>query len=173
MLHSVALVKWDRHHLQIQGVQSCSFGHIDLACKYVCSIILNTFIDDKIVNRFYRQFKIPGVLGCIDGTHVAIVHPKDHEERFFNRKGYHSLNVLTLCDAKLNILLYTIHGEDLYLLGDSGYPLRSTMMVPLSNPEPGTPEAHFQELHLTARSVVERCIGAKTSRINSKWKTAT
>lgn len=35
---------------------------------------------------------MPGVLGCIDGTHIAIVKPHHFEERFFNRKRYHSLN---------------------------------------------------------------------------------
>ncbi|KAM3955207.1 putative nuclease HARBI1, partial [Aphomia sociella] len=37
--------------------------------------------------------EIPGVLGCIDCTHVAIVRPVHNEERYFSRKHYHSLNV--------------------------------------------------------------------------------
>lgn len=37
---------------------------------------------------------MPGVIGCIDGTHVAIVRPNQNEEVYFNRKHYHSLNVL-------------------------------------------------------------------------------
>lgn len=37
---------------------------------------------------------MPGLLACVDGTHVAIVCPQHNEERFMNRKGYHSLNVL-------------------------------------------------------------------------------
>ncbi|CAK1555217.1 unnamed protein product [Leptosia nina] len=51
---------------------------------------------DVIKRRFYRKFKLPGVLGCIDGTHVAIIRPNQHEERYFNRKGYHSLNVMVV-----------------------------------------------------------------------------
>ncbi|KAL0902472.1 hypothetical protein ABMA27_000330 [Loxostege sticticalis] len=46
-----------------------------------------------IKTEFYRKFGIPGVLGCIDCTHVAIVRPNTNEERYYNRKGYHSLNV--------------------------------------------------------------------------------
>ncbi|KAL4720727.1 hypothetical protein ACJJTC_004444 [Scirpophaga incertulas] len=44
------------------------------------------------------------LLGCIDGTHVALLKPKDNEERYINRKGYHSLNVMIICDNNLNIL---------------------------------------------------------------------
>ena len=36
---------------------------------------------------------MPGVIGCIDCTHIAIVKPDNDEHLFFNRKGYHSLNV--------------------------------------------------------------------------------
>lgn len=40
----------------------------------------------------------PGVVGCIDCTHIAIVPPNNQnveipEYIYVNRKGYHSLNV--------------------------------------------------------------------------------
>lgn len=40
----------------------------------------------------------PGVIGALDGTHVAIVTPTKKDEpldavHFFNRKGYYSINV--------------------------------------------------------------------------------
>lgn len=54
----------------------------------------------NITFRFYRKYKMP-VLGCIDGTHVAIVCPDKNEERFYNRKKYHSLNVLIVSLIKL------------------------------------------------------------------------
>lgn len=55
--------------------------------------------------RFYQKFGMPGVVGCIDGTHIAIVKPAEFEERFFNRKRYHSLNaqIVSTC---LTPLLY-------------------------------------------------------------------
>ncbi|KAL4703688.1 hypothetical protein ACJJTC_005252 [Scirpophaga incertulas] len=100
--------------------------------------------------RFYEKFKIPSTVGCIDGTHVAIVKPSQNEERFYNRKGYHSRNVLIICDADLNILsvdstfggashdsfVWNQHpikahlidlirtGERVFLLGDSGFAQR-------------------------------------------------
>ncbi|CAH0730598.1 unnamed protein product, partial [Brenthis ino] len=47
-----------------------------------------------IMKDFMKKFEFPGVIGCIDGTHVALIRPKEHEETYFNRKNYHSLNVL-------------------------------------------------------------------------------
>ena len=45
---------------------------------------------------FFRNYKQkPGVIGCIDGTHIAIGSPSiDIEYQYVNRKNYHSLNVL-------------------------------------------------------------------------------
>lgn len=54
-------------------------------------------------NRFYEKFGIPGVIGCIDGTHVAIVRPNEHEERYVCRKKYHSLNVQVVRNYPLHL----------------------------------------------------------------------
>lgn len=44
--------------------------------------------------RFYEKYGMPGVLGCLDGTLVAILAPRNHisEAAFFSRKGYHAIN---------------------------------------------------------------------------------
>ncbi|XP_015120747.1 putative nuclease HARBI1 [Diachasma alloeum] len=60
-------------------------------------------------DRFLRRFNFPHAIGCIDGTHVAIVppainHPIHPENIYVNRKGYHSLNVQLICDADFKIL---------------------------------------------------------------------
>lgn len=36
--------------------------------------------------------RLPGVIGFVDGTHIAIAKPADHEELYINRKGFHSVN---------------------------------------------------------------------------------
>lgn len=59
---------------------------------------------NRIKTEFYKKFKIPGVLGCIDCTQVAIIRPIIHEERYYCRKQYHSLNVQIVCDADMQIL---------------------------------------------------------------------
>lgn len=36
----------------------------------------------------------PGVIGCVDGTHIRITSPKKNIQRaYVNRKSYHSINV--------------------------------------------------------------------------------
>lgn len=40
-----------------------------------------------------RQTGIPGIMGAIDGTHIAVTKPVDHGEVYFNRKSYYSLNI--------------------------------------------------------------------------------
>ena len=55
-------------------------------------------ISNVIFFRFYRKYNFPGVIGCIDCTHIAIFPPKKDdpntpEHLYVNRKGYHSLNV--------------------------------------------------------------------------------
>ncbi|CAB3221877.1 unnamed protein product [Arctia plantaginis] len=146
---------------------------------------------NDIKAKFYHKFKIPGVLGCIDGTHVAILRPHVHEERYFNRKGYHSLNVMIVCDSDLQIMCVDASipgaahdssvwqsnplsqhlislagpgGDGSFLLGDSGYPLRKWMMTPILNTTEGTPQQYYYDLHVTARNTVERCIGVLKAR---------
>ncbi|XP_041977654.1 putative nuclease HARBI1 isoform X2 [Aricia agestis] len=59
---------------------------------------------NEIRVRFYHKFGIPGVVGCIDCTQIAIVRPNRNEERYFCRKHYHSLNVQLICDADMQII---------------------------------------------------------------------
>ncbi|KOB64526.1 Uncharacterized protein OBRU01_24126, partial [Operophtera brumata] len=51
-----------------------------------------------IKRKFYARYNIPGIIGCIDCTHIAIVRP---EERFFNRKHFHTQ---VICDSDCVIL---------------------------------------------------------------------
>ncbi|KAJ8936288.1 hypothetical protein NQ314_012425 [Rhamnusium bicolor] len=59
--------------------------------------------------RFFEQYNIPGIVGCIDCTHVAIFPPKIEdleypEHLYVNRKGYHSIDVQLVCDNALKIM---------------------------------------------------------------------
>lgn len=70
-----------------------------LRLKYVIynSLLIKMLRDYIIFCRFYEDFNIPGVVGCIDCTHVAIFTPKIDDEEYpehlyVNRKGYHSIN---------------------------------------------------------------------------------
>ena len=52
------------------------------------------------MERFHRDSGIPGIFGCIDGTHVRIQAPSKNEYFGVNRKGSHSVNVQVVCDAE-------------------------------------------------------------------------
>jgi len=48
-----------------------------------------------IKKQFWDNFRFPGVIGAIDGTHIAIWPPEVvREHLYINRKLYHSLNVM-------------------------------------------------------------------------------
>ncbi|KAL1483996.1 hypothetical protein MTO96_032836 [Rhipicephalus appendiculatus] len=54
---------------------------------------------------FLRLGPLPGVIGCVDGSFVAIVAPRgDQKASFWCRKGYYALNVMFICDADMRIL---------------------------------------------------------------------
>ncbi|RCN33530.1 hypothetical protein ANCCAN_20639 [Ancylostoma caninum] len=49
--------------------------------------------EEQIKLRFYQLTGIPGVIGCVDGSHVEIRAPLETEYAYVNRKGWHSINV--------------------------------------------------------------------------------
>lgn len=47
--------------------------------------------------HFYNQSRIPGIFGCVDGTHVKIVAPKKElQHLYYNRKGFFSINAMVV-----------------------------------------------------------------------------
>ena len=49
---------------------------------------------EELEKLFRSKRGLPGVLGCVDGTHVPVLVPRnDRSETFRNRKGFMSLNV--------------------------------------------------------------------------------
>ena len=46
-----------------------------------------------MAREFVEVAGMPGVMGCIDGTHIRILAPHQQEWAYVNRKGYHSINV--------------------------------------------------------------------------------
>lgn len=60
----------------------------------LCSNWIKFELSQETKEYFYEKHKIPGVVGCIDGTHVYLLRPSANEHMFFNRKGKHSLNVM-------------------------------------------------------------------------------
>ncbi|XP_077512051.1 uncharacterized protein LOC144122989 isoform X2 [Amblyomma americanum] len=50
---------------------------------------------------------IHGVVGCVDGTLIAIKAPRGdptNRAAFWSRKGYYAMNTMIICDANMKIL---------------------------------------------------------------------
>nr|CAI5848324.1 unnamed protein product [Callosobruchus analis] len=63
-----------------------------------CRMCTKNGLRRETAYRFYMKFGFPGIIGCIDCTHVAIIsphqqHPDYPEHLYINRKHYHSINV--------------------------------------------------------------------------------
>lgn len=57
------------------------------------------------IKRGYMQIAgFPGIIGCIDCTHISILKPTLEEHNYVNRKGFHSKNVQIVCNYNLEIL---------------------------------------------------------------------
>ena len=83
-----------------------------------------TTADDiqQVKEGFFRKGGFPGVVGCVDATHIRLQRPSQNEADYVNRKGYHSINVQAICDhrgEKLEIFFYYFLGENML----SGYVL--------------------------------------------------
>lgn len=132
---------------------------------------------------FYRIARFPKVVGALDCTHIKIRSPGgDHAEYFRNRKGYMSLNVQAIVNAKLEFTnlvarwpgsahdqtifdqsrirarLETEQFGDVIIVADGGYSDRKYCMCPLENPE-NREDRLYNESQIRTRNPVERIFG--------------
>ncbi|CAH2101936.1 unnamed protein product [Euphydryas editha] len=153
-----------------------------------------------ISQQFYELYRIPGVVGCIDCTHVAIHSPPNdqhyEESIYVNRKGYHSINTQLICDANLCIInvnaLFPGSSHDSFIWnqskvseimeqlhrhGTGRYYLIGDCGYPL-RPWLHTPilepqpgsEENYNKAFKSARSTIERCNGVLKSRFRCLLK---
>ncbi|XP_048740865.2 putative nuclease HARBI1 [Ostrea edulis] len=133
---------------------------------------------------FFMRGGFPGVIGCVDGTHIRIQAPTLDEPTYVNRKEWHSINVQAICDHEgkfINIdaqwpgsthdshifrmsdvsLYLESHNrsvDDGILLGDSGYACSRYLLTPYLHPATPSQEA-FNSAHCKTRSTIERVFG--------------
>lgn len=78
-------------------------------CRGLISLA-NTFI--KWPSRYERQviaesfnshgaYSFPGIIGAIDGCHIAIEAPSENPNAYFNRKRFHSIILQGVCSQDL------------------------------------------------------------------------
>ena len=98
------------------------------------------------------------VIGAIDGSHIAIKAPREHQTDYIKRKGFHSVILQAVCDHQLlftncfvgwpgsvhdarvfrNSQIFqaaqtrysTLFPMNSYLVGDAAYPLSRFVLTP-------------------------------------------
>ena len=143
---------------------------------------------------FSNAAGFPGVVGCIDGTHIPILMPQENGHRYINRKGVPSVILLATCDNKLkftwinvgwpgsvhdsrvyrNELLPILEedgeemlGRDGHILGDAAFPLSKWIQTPFrDNGHLNEEERRYNNKHSSTRMAVERSFG----RLKSKFR---
>lgn len=138
--------------------------------------------------KFYVVGEMPGVLGCVDGTHIPIQSPGgENFEVYRCRKGFYSVNVQGICDSELRFINIvsswpgSVHDarifdnsgvchrleqgnyRGLYLLGDSGYPCRNYLLTTILAPS-NEKERNFNISHKKTRNCIERAFGVLKRR---------
>ncbi|XP_053948747.1 putative nuclease HARBI1 isoform X2 [Anastrepha ludens] len=157
---------------------------IDVLENYICQrwVKFSSTVADLQQRKahFYSKYRIPGIIGCVDGTHVKIVAPrKEVQHLYYNRKGFYSINAMIVCDHTMKITYINAknpgathdsmafnmsplkaHLEEqhlngrrnTWLLGDAGYALKPYLMTPFRNSEEGSPQRTYNKQHAKARS---------------------
>jgi hypothetical protein len=46
--------------------------------------------------HFFTNYEFPGVIGCVDGTHVSLIRPSENEHLFYGKEGHHTMNVMVV-----------------------------------------------------------------------------
>ncbi|KAK5650112.1 hypothetical protein RI129_001141 [Pyrocoelia pectoralis] len=138
---------------------------------------------NAICAQFYAISRFPKCIGALDCTHVRIASPGGPEAEIYrNRKGFFSLNLQAVCDARCRIENIVCrwpgsshdstifnnsqlraqfergHYGDHLLVGDSGYAIRRYLITPLGNTRTAA-ENLFNESQIRTRNPIERTFG--------------
>ncbi|XP_061400280.1 putative nuclease HARBI1 [Musca vetustissima] len=143
------------------------------------------------MEAFYERTMFPGIVGCVDGTHIRIKSPGDElKALYYIRKGYYSINAMVICDHKMRITFVDARHpgsnhdafvwersdpdkcmqrefdngkRNFWILGDGGYKLKPFLMTPYRSPR-DVAEKKFNKRHASAHNVIERCFGVLKNR---------
>ncbi|MBN3306434.1 HARB1 nuclease, partial [Amia calva] len=75
-------------------------GHALSSEQILCvALLFPSHRPTRLKEEFHRIAGFPGVIGCIDGTHIPITAPSVNEGDYVNRKSFHSITVQIICDA--------------------------------------------------------------------------
>ncbi|XP_055856230.1 uncharacterized protein LOC129919394 [Episyrphus balteatus] len=153
----------------------------------------NTYEALQNARLMEEKTRIPGILGCIDGSHIKIRAPVADKESYFNRKRYYSISLQGVVDAKkkfINIFcgepgslhdgrvlrksdlfrdafddVNSLFPNKMFLLGDSAYPSLEWLVPPFrDNGAMTNVQRRFNDLHSSGRVIVEHAFGLLKTR---------
>lgn len=131
----------------------------------------------------FRANGFPMAIGAIDGSHIQIDKPDNDPDSYINRKGYYSIQMQVVCDHNRKIIDFfagypgSVHDSRVFrnsplcntleekcgpyfLLGDSGYPLKTRWMTPFKERGQLTRRQINYNLKLSQnRYRIEHCFG--------------
>ncbi|KAJ3658909.1 hypothetical protein Zmor_010623 [Zophobas morio] len=175
----------------LHGVSQASVGRIVLKVARALASRLPQFVYwpenfRGFKQNFYNIRAFPGVVGCIDCTHIKIKNPDGRRPLlYYCRKGFYSLNVQVICDSNTRIMDIvtrwsgSVHDSRIFnnsrikedfdvpipfnrkqgiLLGDIGYACTQYMLTPLLQPRTAA-ELRYNAAHKGTRVVIEHFFG--------------
>jgi len=147
-----------------------------------------------ISTEFFQKTGMSFVQGIIDCTHIEILKPVNRNpppEKFFNRKGYYSLNCMMVCDHLKRIRHFTAkhvgstHDSRIFnesnlranleqnfdenspkvLLGDEGFPSSNVLLTPIRQDRiQNEKQSRFNIVHKRTRIIIEHTFGMLKKR---------
>ena len=63
---------------------------------------------EKFSDQYMEIWNMPHVIGALDGKHIAMDYPKCSGTQYYNYKGFYSLVLWAVCDAKYNFTMVDI-----------------------------------------------------------------
>lgn len=135
-LHSLAYAFRVGHSTVAEIVVEISIAIMNvLQDEFLCNPTLAVW--KEISEDFYQTWNFPNCVGAIDGKHIAIQAPANSGSDFINYKGFHSLILLAVCDAKYRFTIYDLgaYGRE----GDAKVYGSSSLAKSLENGKLGLP----------------------------------
>jgi len=177
-------------------VYKCIARLIDILYEDCQSALIRWPAGDRmlqVVQAFKGKRDISGIIGAIDGSHIAINCPDENACDYVNRKGFHSVVLQAVCDSDLYFTdVYvgwpgSVHDarvyrnsplcesletdperlcpNGLFLLGDAAYPLTCQLMTPIKDTGSLTnSDTYHNFCHSSSRMVIERAFGLLKGR---------
>ncbi|XP_031351826.1 putative nuclease HARBI1 [Photinus pyralis] len=129
---------------------------VPVVCRAIYSVLVKDYIKlpetcsqwEEIATGFYNEWQIPNVLGALDGKHIAFCAPLASGSTYYNYKGFHSIVLLALTDAKYRFTYIDVgvngrvsdggvfSQSDLYRALEN-----NSLNIPLDKPLPGMQRA--------------------------------